>query len=102
MKLKKGDGVPKSLSESAQWFTKSAQQGQMAAQFELAQMYVNGEGVAKDRVLAYAWFNVAIINGHYPASKPRDLLAKTMSADDIAEAEQLSSMWKFGLPIERN
>jgi len=30
------------------------------------------------------------------------VLAKTMTADDIAEAEQLSSMWKFGLPIERN
>jgi hypothetical protein len=101
MKLKKGDGVPRSLSESAQWFAKSAQQGQMAAQFELAQMYAKGEGLKRDVVLAYAWYNVAIMNGHYPASKPRDVLAKTMNADEIAEAEQLSSMWKFGLPIER-
>jgi hypothetical protein len=41
------------------------------------------------------------MGGHYPASKPRDMLAKAMSADEVAEAEQLSSMWKFGLPITR-
>jgi len=26
---------------------------------------------------------------------------RIITADEIAEAEQLSSMWKFGLPIER-
>jgi hypothetical protein len=52
-------------------------------------------------VLAYAWYNVAIMSGHYPAGKPRDALVKTMNADEIAEAEQLSSMWKFGQLIRR-
>ncbi|MFM6987051.1 MAG: tetratricopeptide repeat protein, partial [Arenimonas sp.] len=101
MKLLKGDGVPRSLSEAAHWFGQSAAQGQMAAQFELAQLYAKGDGVKRDAVLAYAWYNVAIMSGHYPASKPRDALAKTMNADEIAEAEQLSAMWKFGQDIVR-
>jgi hypothetical protein len=73
----------------------------MAAQFELARLYAKGDGVRHDPVLAYAWYNVAIMSGHYPAGKPRDALVKTMNADEIAEAEQLSSMWKFGQLIRR-
>ena len=101
MKLSKGDGVPANRTEAAQWFQKAAAQGQMAAQFELAQMYVKGQGVGRDQVLAYAWFNVAIMSGHYPATKPRDALAKTMTADAIAEAEAISAQWKYGQTLIR-
>ena len=64
-------------------------------------MYAKGIGVGRDEVLAYAWFNVAIMSGHYPATKPRDALAKTMNADAIAEAESISSQWKYGQDLSR-
>ena len=41
------------------------------------------------------------MSGHYPATKPRDALAKTMNADAIAEAESISSQWKYGQDLGR-
>jgi|TARA_B100000959_G_scaffold281825_1_gene346821 hypothetical protein len=37
----------------------SAQKGEQWAQVKLGKMYANGEGVQKDPILAYAWWNVA-------------------------------------------
>jgi len=37
-----------------------AQKGEQWAQVKLGKMYANGEGVKKDPILAYAWWNVAM------------------------------------------
>ena len=56
-------------------------------------MYGNGEGVPKDNVNAYAWYNVGSANGYDGASKNRDLIAKEMTPEQIAKAQELSKVW---------
>ena len=42
---------------------------------------------------AYAWYNVASANGNENASKNREIVAKTMTPEQIAEAQKLSREW---------
>ena len=62
-------------------------------------MYGNGEGVPKDMVNSYAWYNVASANGYESvpelksASELRDLIAKEMTPEQIAKAQELSKVW---------
>ena len=56
-------------------------------------MYYTGQGILKDTVNAYAWCNVASANGSKVASKNRDLIAKEMTPEQIAEAQKLSKVW---------
>jgi S1-C subfamily serine protease len=66
-------------------------------------MYYKGEGVPKDLVLAYAWFNLATTRaqgmGYNFAKKKRDSI--TLSSAQRAEAERLSSNWKVGQVLRR-
>ena len=56
-------------------------------------MYGNGEGVPKDNVNAYAWLNVAAANGNDHGPKNRGLIAKDMTPEQIAKAQELSKVW---------
>ena len=47
-----GVGVTKDFQKSALWFKKASDQGDLAAQADLAKQYWNAEGVKKDRELA--------------------------------------------------
>jgi TPR repeat protein len=42
---KNGEGVPQDFKQAIQWYTKAAEQGDVDAQYNLALMYKNGEGV---------------------------------------------------------
>ena len=75
--------------EAAKWFRKAAEQGDAFAQYFLGEMYADGEGVPEDDMTAYAWWNIAA-NGFAPAKGVKDLLAKTMTPDQIAKAEALA------------
>jgi hypothetical protein len=54
-------------------------------------MYVKGYGVAQNYVTAHMWFNLAAANGEVAAIKGRDDLAKLMTPQQIAQAQQLAS-----------
>ena len=63
----------------------------------LGSMYFLGDGVAKDYVQAYLWFNLAA-NG--PAGKDQrkaaeflDLLSKYMTAQQLEEGKRLVREW---------
>ena len=88
-----GEGVPQDYKEAVKWYRKAAEQGYAKAQHNLGLMYDNGQGVLKDDVNAYAWCNVASANGSKVASKNRDLIAKEMTPEQIAEAQELSKVW---------
>ena len=75
-------------------FRSAANQGEAVAQTKLGIMYDDGEGVPKDKVQAYKWLSLAAANGDKPAPMLRDLLAKEMTAAQIAEAKKLASEWK--------
>jgi len=50
--------------------------------------------VTQDYVQAHIWYNIAAALGLKIGRKSRDLLAKTMSPEQIAEAQKLAREWK--------
>jgi uncharacterized protein len=88
-----GQGVPQDYKEAAKWWIKAAEQGDARAQSSLGVMYAKGEGVPQDYVRAYAWGNVGSANGSDNGSDLRDLVAKEMTPEQIAEAQKLSKVW---------
>ena len=71
----------------------AAKAGVVSAQFVLGNMYLNGQGVSKDKVLAYKWLLQAErANQDYSEASriTRKRLATEMLASQIAEAERLA------------
>jgi TPR repeat protein len=56
-------------------------------------MYVNGNGVAEDDVMAYLWWNLAAAQGAESAKEYKGILSKQMTKEQIAEAQKLSRDW---------
>ena len=52
-------------------------------------MYAEGEGVEKNYVTAYAWWNIAATNGQQNAKKGLPQVAKAMTPAQIAKAGEL-------------
>jgi len=71
-----------------------AEQGDTAAQYRLGTMYSNGEGIPKNGVYAYMWYNVAASAGDELgelAAVARDRIAKEMTPSQIERAQDLAS-----------
>ncbi len=49
--------------DASQWFTKAALQGDKEAQYQLSQMFSNGQGVEQSDILALNWMQKAASNG---------------------------------------
>jgi TPR repeat protein len=90
---KKGQGVRQDYAEMEKWFRMAAEQGNAAAQHNLGIMYANGEGGPQDYVLAHMWFNLAAAQGGEDSKKTRDLVAKLMTSEQLAEAQRLAREW---------
>ena len=90
----KGQGVPQDYKEAVKWYRKAAEQGNAVAQSNLGSMYGNGQGVPQDYIEAHKWLNLAAAEGNEIASKNRDIVAKRMTPEQIAEAQKLAREWK--------
>ena len=90
----KGEGVPEDKTEAVKWFRLSAAQGFAGAQFNLGVAYNDGDGVPKDYVEAYKWYNLAAAAGDTKAVKNKNIVAKKMTKEQIAEAQRLSTEFK--------
>lgn len=90
-----GQGVPQDYAEAVTWYRKAAaEQGGAPAQFNLGVMYAKGQGVPEDDLLAHMWLNLAAEQGDETAAKIRDLIAKQMTPDQLAQAQRLEREWK--------
>jgi TPR repeat protein len=94
-----GRGVPQDFVEAGQWWQLAAEQGMAVAQLNLGVMYANGDGVPQDYVKSYLYTNLAA--AHLPpgqdrdiAVKNREIVAKLMSQEQIAEAQRLARAWR--------
>ena len=56
-------------------------------------MFAKGDGVRKDMVLAYMWFNLAAQQGNTEAAKARAIAAVLMTPEQITMAERLTREW---------
>jgi len=75
-----------------------AEQGNATAQYNLGVFYDNGLGVPQDKVNAYMWFNLSAAQGKPGAAAFRDLIARYMTPDQIAEAQKRTREWKPATP----
>lgn len=89
-----GQGVPQDYAEAARWYRKAAEQGDAWAQYSVGLMYGDGKGVPQDYMLAHMWFNLAAAQGTAEAKTDRDIVAKHMTNEQIAEAQRLAREWK--------
>ena len=72
-----------------------AEKGNTRAQYDIASMYENGQGVPVDLVRAYLWFSLAATASEQNYLKVhRDKFAWRMTSDQIAEAQKLAREWK--------
>jgi TPR repeat protein len=84
------------------WYRKSAEQANVEAQYNLGQMYANGEGVPEDYVEAYAWLSIAAtqadaedrcrgskcgVFGRSEAYATSEMLAKNHAENRLAKKE---------------
>ncbi len=73
-----------------------AERGKAVAQWSLGIMYERGRGVPQDYVQAYRWYTLAAGQGDDLAEKFKDHLEKSMSLEQLAEAQRLAREWKQG------
>ena len=88
-----GWGVPQSDEEALKWYSLAAEQGVTPAQINVGRMYAGGFGAAQDKVQGHKWFSIAAELGDNDAIFNRDILAATMSAEEIAESNRLKIEW---------
>ena len=89
----RGEGLNVDPSQAARLFTLSARQGYSAAQRQLGQMHLRGQAVAKSKVLAHAWLNLASKNDDAEGAAARaemDSLEVSMSPSEIREAQEVA------------
>jgi TPR repeat protein len=89
-----GEGVAENDAEAVKWYRKVADQGDARAQHNLGVMYAEGEGVPEDDAQAYKWWNLAAAQGIEEAKGNKAIVEKTMTREQIAEAQRLSTEWK--------
>ena len=95
-----GQGVEQDYAEAVKWYRLAAEQGNAAAQFNLGLMYYNGRGVPEDYIEAFAWFNLAAAQGRSGGAKNRDILRKSMTPQQIDQAQARSRELGSGIPTK--
>ncbi len=90
-----GLSVPQDLAAAANWYRQAADQGYGLAQLNLGMFYLAGEGgLPNDRVRAFMWTSLAAAAGEPDAPHWRDIIAKTMTPDELDAAQKLIADWK--------
>lgn len=77
------------FAKAHKWLERAAYDGLPKAQRDLAKLYADGWGDNKDPVWAYVWYEFAARQGDRLAQRSRDSLLKTMSTDQVADAQDL-------------
>ena len=103
------------MAEGAALIRGAAESGLANAQSTLGSMYYGGNGVPKDLVLAYAWYQVALARlmsvpeemkkfVEKEIGDARDSIAfieKELAPADVAAGKAFAAAWKPGKPIKR-
>ncbi len=91
-------GLKKDYAEAANWYRKSAEQGNIYAQASLGILYHSGKGLPHDDVRAEMWFTISADGAPQDVrdtiAEMRDSVAAHLTPDQIAEAQKLAHSWK--------
>ena len=89
-----GEGIAQDSAAAVRWWKLAGTQGNAPAQDSLGWAYFNGVGTPADAVIGYAWTNLAAGQGIERARINRDAFEKRMTAQQVGQAQKLSSTWK--------
>ena len=84
------------FSDALKLLSPLADSGEADAQYTLALMYSKGEGVTKDPVRAYMYYDLLAQGGDKDAASDRDALGSKMTPEQLAEAKKLGADKKPG------
>jgi len=79
-------GIIQSDKLAAQWYRRAALQGHSRAQYNMAVLHLQGHGVDRDPVEAYAWLLQSSASGHEPSLVLIGELNEVLNEKQIAEA----------------
>ena len=85
--------IQQNETEAADWFTKAAEHGNVAAQYKLGLLYWGGHGVPKDSNKAYFWIVLARAGGQEGSKDLAKVLANGMPRAQSAAIEQQAEIW---------
>lgn len=74
------------FTDAAREFLPAAQAGDVEAQYMMGRLYSLGDGVPKDFVQAWVWFDRAARRGHSLAAEARDGMTQILTPDQLAQA----------------
>jgi TPR repeat protein len=90
-------GLKKDYAEAANWYRKSADQGNVYAQASLGIFYHAGKGVPLDNVQAEMWLSIsadrAPANDRDTIVEMRDSVARHLTAEQLEQARKLAREW---------
>lgn len=91
-------GLKQSYAEAANWYRKSADQGNAYAQASLGILYHSGKGLPHDDVQSEMWLTIAAEGVAHDdrdtVVEMRDSVAVHLTPDQVAEARRLAQEWK--------
>jgi uncharacterized protein len=90
---REGHGVEQDFAKSFLWSVKAAEAGDVGAQLQVADYLAFGHGVNRDPVEAYKWYEISLLYWGSLAVNARDMVAESMSPDQIATAKQRAQTW---------
>jgi TPR repeat protein len=84
-----GQGVRRDYRVAKDLWFASAQQRFLAAQVKLGTLYRHGYGIPKDYAMAYAWYQLAAVQGDEQGKINRHTLAEQMKPKEIELAQRI-------------
>lgn len=93
-----GDGSLQDFAEAVKWLNRAAENGYGLAQYKLGLIYHGGYGIVIDRERSYVWFNLAAATGMKEAVSMRDKAMRSLSPEQLAQAQKFSREWLASQP----
>jgi len=87
------DEITPQVKPSLELTKEMAEQGDSSSQYDLGYMYMHGQGVPQDYVMAHMYFNIAAVSGYKNAIENRGVVGQRMTTSQVAESQKLSREW---------
>ncbi len=94
----RGVGVLQDKQEALKWYRKSAYRGSKSGQLKLGTLYGLNLNSSENRIESYKWYTLAAAQGDEDAAKLRDVVGRTMSAQEVVEANRRAKAFSIGDP----
>ena len=89
----KGPDENRDYEKAANWFNRSARQGNVDAQYKIGLMYSRGIGVSLDYIKAYAWLRIAAAQGSRKSMQYLKRIGKKIPHNRLREAKNLGRQY---------